>query len=180
MCYLHSIDGIEVKLRNFPLSLAVLHRMSVRGAVVIARHHTLRRFLFNEAVPIKHCRNLGAALFENVSLSRSKVPFKVFHDIEVEGKGMEIGVCPEYIHSIYDLAVRLLIFPQIVPELLDAYGANLPFWDLIRFLCMGRLTMDWKAISMRLEATSKSLLLPSTAINITIASMRAVVHNSHV
>lgn len=179
-CGLRYSDRVEVKLRNFPLSLSVLHRMDLRGAVVLARHFTLREYLFTELVPIKHCRTLGGALLQNVSLSRSKVPFKIFHDVELRGKGMEIGMCPEYIHSVYDLVVRLLIFPQIVPELLDAYGANLPFWDLMRFLCMGRLMMDWRAISMRLVTKSKSLMLPSTAVNVAIASMKGVLHNSHI
>jgi hypothetical protein len=80
-----NLEGLDVRIRNYPLKLAAIQSIHMTGAMVMANHETSHEFASYEHVPLSsgyaHSRPLHVAW-----VRRSFVPTKFFYDFKGNGR----------------------------------------------------------------------------------------------
>lgn len=132
----------QFQLRDFPQPLLLIQELSIWGRLVGAE----------QVAPKRAKRGVSIDLGDpwgKVEIDRSMTSLKFYHDFncDVETFSYAFGPCWEPV-----IAQCNLSFGQISPPSLDP-SPTLPFWDKMRLLFHGRLTMVTRTLTVLLHAS---------------------------
>ncbi|XP_076453404.1 protein hobbit-like isoform X2 [Babylonia areolata] len=137
-----SVKHWSVSLRDFPQPMIDITNMHVWGRLIGAERDGTKRAKRECVVEVD-------SPWGNMEVQRNLPALKFFHDFssEVESVTLAYGVCWEPAVALYNLAMDLINRPSVDPS------RPLPFWDKMRLLLHGRLTMAMTRMSWLYHAS---------------------------
>ncbi|RZC33587.1 UPF0378 protein -like [Asbolus verrucosus] len=132
----------KFQLRDFPQPLLDIRQCYICGQLVGAEQVAPRRAVRSVVV------NLGEP-FEPFTVERGMLPLKFYHDFncEVESYSYAFGPCWEPVIAQCNLSFEKILAPSRDPS------PPLSFWDKMRLLLHGRLTMLVQQLTVLLHAS---------------------------
>ncbi|XP_071094347.1 protein hobbit-like isoform X1 [Haliotis cracherodii] len=137
-----SIRSWIVRLRDYSQPMTDVEDLNMWGLFIAAEQEGNKRARRSCVVEVDQP-------WGNMSVERSLPPLKFFYDLscDVSSFTMAYGVCWEPTVALFNLSMDLINKPSIDPS------APLPFWDKIRLLMHGRLTMSIQKMSWQYHAS---------------------------
>nr|XP_054749338.1 bridge-like lipid transfer protein family member 2 isoform X1 [Lytechinus pictus] len=131
------VKQFSLKLRDYPLNLWQISDWHWWGKLVGAEQTGPPRAKRDGLVEIDEP-------WQDVKVTRSMPPLKFFHDLTTDATGMSMAYGPsmEPAWGQVNLAMNLLNRPSVDPS------KPLPFWDKVRLLFHGRLTISLEQCNM--------------------------------
>ncbi|XP_025090124.1 protein KIAA0100-like isoform X2 [Pomacea canaliculata] len=125
-----SVKHWSVSLRDFPQPMIDITNMHMWGRLVGAEREGTRRAK-------RTCTLELDSPWGNMQVERNLPALKFFHDFssDVTSLTLAYGVCWEPAVALFNLSMDLISRPSVDPS------KPLPFWDKMRLLLHGRLTM---------------------------------------
>ncbi|KAI4455969.1 antigen mlaa-22-related [Holotrichia oblita] len=143
-CRVVSLRCLEWKfqLRDFPQPLLDIRDCYICGQLIGAEQVSPRRAIRTVSL------DLGEP-FGTVTVERGMQPLKFYHDLSCEIKSFSyaFGPCWESVMAQCDLSIDKIMPPSKDPS------PRLPFWDKVRLLFHGRLTMVVEQLTVLLHAS---------------------------
>ncbi|EFA07873.1 UPF0378 protein KIAA0100-like Protein [Tribolium castaneum] len=132
----------KFQLRDFPQPLLDIRQCYICGQLVGAEQVAPRRAVRSVVV------NLGEP-FEPFTVERGMLPLKFYHDFncEIESYSYAFGPCWEPVIAQCNLSFEKILAPSRDPS------PPLSFWDKMRLLLHGRLTMVVQQLTVLLHAS---------------------------
>ncbi|XP_070204899.1 protein hobbit-like isoform X2 [Littorina saxatilis] len=137
-----SVKHWSVSLRDFPQPMIDIANMHVWGRLIGAERDGTKRAK-------RECSVEVDAPWGNMEIQRNLPALKFFHDFscDITSITLAYGVCWEPAVALYNLASDLISKPSVDPS------RPLPFWDKMRLLLHGRLTMAVSRMSWLYHAS---------------------------
>lgn len=137
-----SVKHWSVSLRDFPQPMIDITSMHVWGKLIGAEREGTKRAK-------RECLVEVDKPWGNMEVQRNLPALKFFHDFssEITSIILAYGVCWEPAVALFNLAADLINKPSIDPS------QPLPFWDKMRLLLHGRLTMAMSRMSWLYHAS---------------------------
>ncbi|CAI9740932.1 Hypothetical predicted protein [Octopus vulgaris] len=125
------VTDIHIFLRDYPQSMLEVKDMHAWGKMIGAAQEGIKRSKRMCSVEIK-------SPWEDMEVERSLPPIKFFYDLscDIEDLTMAYGSCWEPTFAQVSLMMEMVNRPSVDPS------RPLPFWDKLRLLFHGRLTMS--------------------------------------
>lgn len=135
------------QLRDFPQPLLEIKKMCLCGQLVGAEQVAPKRATRTVLIEMGECGPFGS--FGPYEISRSMQPLKFYYDLncEIESFSYAFGPCWEPVIAQCNLSFNRISAPSRDPS------PPLPFWDKVRLLMHGRLTMVVQKLQVLLHAS---------------------------
>ncbi|XP_041349626.1 protein KIAA0100-like [Gigantopelta aegis] len=137
-----SINSWVVTLRDYPQPMLDVQNMLLWGRLIGAEQEASKRAKRSCVVEVEQP-------WGDVTVERSLPPLKFFHDFscDIANFTMAYGVCWEPAVALFNSSMDLINKPSTDPS------CPLPFWDKVRLLFHGRLTMSIEKMSWQYHAS---------------------------
>lgn len=136
------ISNSKITLRDFPKPMMDIKDLLIKGTVIGAEQEASNR-------AIRTCYVDVGPNYQSIPVKRSMTTLKLYHDLVAEASTLAYthGVCWEPVLQQLNLSFELISKPSLDPS------PSLSWWDKMRFLFHGSLTIITENLSLFFHAS---------------------------